>query len=44
MDSDHTHLFGIEVEELVEPDATVGERTERSLLLELGGEGGICNG
>jgi len=36
-------LFVTQVEEFVKLDATVGERTERSLLLELSGEGGVCN-
>jgi len=36
-------LFGAQVEELVELYTTVGERTERALLLELCSEGRICN-
>ena len=36
-----THLLVAEVEELIELDPTVGERAERPLLLELGGEGGV---
>jgi len=37
-------IFITQVEELVKFDTTVGEGAERSLLLELSGEGGVCNG
>lgn len=37
----HTHLFIAQIQELVEFNSTVGERTERPLLLELSGEGGV---
>ena len=36
-----THLLITQIQELVELDSTVGECTERPLLLELGCEGGI---
>ena len=39
----HTHLLIAQVQELVKLNPTVGERTERPLLLELGGEGGVGN-
>ena len=38
-----THLLVAQVKELVKLNPTVGERTERPLLLELGGEGGVGN-
>ena len=38
-----THLLVAQVQELVKLNPTVGERTERPLLLELGGEGGVGN-
>jgi hypothetical protein len=37
-------LFVVQVEELLKLDTTVGERAERSLLLKLSREGGVCNG
>lgn len=42
--SDYTHVFIAHVEEFVKLDTTVRERAERSLLLELSGKRGICNG
>ena len=36
-----THLLIAQIQELVELNTTVRERTERPLLLELGGEGGV---
>ena len=38
-----THLLIAQIQELVELNTTVRERTERPLLLELGGEGGVGN-
>ena len=36
-----THLLIAQIQELVELNTTVRERTERPLLLELSGEGGV---
>lgn len=40
----NTHLLVAQVQELVELNTTVGESTERPLLLEVGGDLGVGNG